>query len=113
MTQKIVVRFHQETKSALESFASEKGWKTPYLVSKVLEETLPTLNSNTYRVLKDEYRNLKKGYREQTATKQMSIYLSDYALETLYEIANNHRDRTVLPATVVRDIVIKWIESQQ
>ena len=112
MSQKIVVRFHQETKAVMESIASEKGWKAPYLVSKILEETLPTLNSNTYRVLKDEYRNLKKGFKEQTATKQMSIYLSDYALEMIYEIAKNHRDRTVFPATVVRDIVIKWIETQ-
>jgi len=112
MSQKIVVRFHLETKAAMESIASEKGWKAPYLVSQILEETLPTLNSDTYRVLKDEYRNLKKGYREQTATKQMSVYLSDYALEMIHEIAKNHRDRTVFPATVVRDIVIKWIEAQ-
>ena len=32
MSHKVVVRFHQETKLAMESLASEKGWKTETLV---------------------------------------------------------------------------------
>lgn len=111
MSQRIVLRFHLDTRNQLDSIAAEKGWKSPFLVSKIIEETLPVIDVNSYKVIKDEYRNLKKGIKEPTATKQMSVFLSDYAIDTINEIAENHRDRTVFPATVVRDIVIRWLEN--
>lgn len=110
MSQRLVIRFHQDTRSVLDTIAAEKGWKTPHLVTKIIEESVPSLDISSYRVIKDEYRNLKKGIRGPKATKQMSVWLSEDTLQAVNEIAENHRDRIVFPTTVVRDITIRWLE---
>ena len=97
MSQRLVIRFHQDTRSVLDTIAAEKGWKTPHLVTKIIEESVPSLDISNYRVIKDEYRNLKKGIRGPKATKQMSVWLSEDTLQAVNEIAENHRDRIVFP----------------
>lgn len=112
LSQRLVIRFHQDTRTILDSIATEKGWKTPFLVTKIIEEEISSLDLSSYRVIKDEYRNLKKGIRGPKAAKQMSVWLSEDTLHAVKTIAENHKDRIVFPTTVVRDITIKWLEDR-